>query len=290
MLSARASAQAAGEGLQTTFAIDDDDPERAIPSPQNTVRNPLQMGYWTMLMADRADAASKRGDHAAALKYYRALAKAVPDRAVGFLKVCASYEALGDWKNAVANCRAALGKGGATVEDHARFVRLLLAKHGALDATEVADAEAVIGHLDEVLATATVGATLLVHQLRCELGVRLEDVHRLEACTRSLAALAPNDPRTITFDWTLAMMRRDFDAAEGLVARASRVGLPEAAVDRMASKLRLEREHGPLWTRASRDPRAWLVAAGLLAALAAAAALIARRRLWRRRRDLAQAA
>jgi hypothetical protein len=86
------------------------------------------------------------------------------------------------------------------------------------------------------------------------------------------------------------MMRRDFDAAEGLVARASRVGLPEAAVDRMASKLRLEREHGPLWTRASRDPRAWLVAAGLLAALAAAAALIARRRLWRRRRDLAQAA
>jgi hypothetical protein len=141
---ARSRADAQGDGLKTTFAIDDADPESKVPSEQDAMRAPLQMGYWVMLVSDRAEAATKRGDLPAAVKYYRAIAKAAPDRAAPFKKMCTTYEAMDDWENAVGSCQVALGKQGATIDDYQHFMRLLLSKQGALNADEIADADAVV--------------------------------------------------------------------------------------------------------------------------------------------------
>ena len=65
----------------------------------------------------RAEAASQRGDHAAAVRYYRAVASAVPERAVAFSKLCKAHEALGEVQEAIRSCRKALGKGGAELEE-----------------------------------------------------------------------------------------------------------------------------------------------------------------------------
>lgn len=280
-----------GDALTTRFEIDDADPESSVPSPEEAIKTPLQMGYWAMLVSERADAAIKRGDHAAAIKYYRAMAKAVPDRAISFTKLCTQYEAVGDMSNAIASCKSALGKGGATLNDHARLVRLLLKKDGTLPPSEVADIDAVLAHMQQELSASAakgqLASKVLVQQLACELGLRLDDKARLETCTRALETLAPTDPRSFVFSFAHALARKDLPAAEQVIEAARRTGLGATAIDHMRERLQLERDSQPLWTKLLADARIWGSVA--LIALLAGVALIARR-LQRGRRDLARAA
>src|SRR5436190_18493661 len=74
-LSAAADVQGAeGDPLKTRFIIDDVDPESKVPSVKEALSAPLQMGYWVMLVSERAEQAVKRGELSKAVKYYRALA------------------------------------------------------------------------------------------------------------------------------------------------------------------------------------------------------------------------
>jgi len=286
VLATAAAGLADGPGVATSFPIDDADPESSVPSAQEAISRPLHMGYWVMLVSDRAEAAMARGDHAAAVKYFRALAKAVPERSVSFAKICAAYDAMGDWDNAVTNCKTALGKAGVKLDDYVHFVRLVLAKPKALGSAEIADLDASIAHLEVELgktrpaaaATETgqprdaAGSQLLVQQLRCELGARLEDARRLEACTRALSTLAPDDPRTIAFGWALALAKQDWDEAEQVVGRARRVGLARDAVERMESKLRSARDRASGLPSVIGGTRG-AIAFGLVALLASAVVL-----------------
>jgi hypothetical protein len=304
-LGAGPAAAEAAQGVETKFKIDDQDPESAVPTWDDAMKQPLQMGYWVMLVSERAQKAVKAGDHAKAVKYYRALAKAVPDRSTGYAKMCEEYEALGDWKLAVDSCQAALTKKGVTAKDSIRFVRMLLQKQERLVATEIADVDAVIAHLDTELAKPPAPAEgeparvfdpvqrkqeerenrILVNQLRCELGLLLEDTQRLEACSSALAADAPRDPRTISFSWALAVARSDFGEAERLIDVARSAGINETAIETMQGRLIVERENRTVLgriKRASSDARFW-GASALVLGLAAIAAEISRRRRLRPR-------
>jgi hypothetical protein len=206
------------------------------------------MGYWVMLVSDRAQAAANHGDLASAVKYYRALVKAVPDRAVGFVKLCGAYEAMGDLDRAVTSCKAALEREGASVEDYTHALTLLMSKPGDLKRAEVADTDKILAHLQTALGKQASGG-VLVERSRCELALRLEDRKRLEACSAALRTLAPQDPSSIAFPFALALMRRDFAEAEHLIAMAKRHGWNDRGVQQMQLKLQSELDRQPFWRR-----------------------------------------
>jgi hypothetical protein len=80
--------------LSKRHAIDEHDPEASVPTPEQAMRNPLEMGYLLMDLIARAEAATQRGDHAAAVRYHRAIVKAVPARALAHANLCRAQETL----------------------------------------------------------------------------------------------------------------------------------------------------------------------------------------------------
>jgi tetratricopeptide (TPR) repeat protein len=276
---APAASVAQEDALKSVFAIDDTNPQASVPTPEQAMKKPLEMGYHIMLLSEKAEAATKAGDHVAAAQFWLAIGKAVPDRSLAFSKACREYEAIGDYKNAIQNCRAALGKGGVTVDDNLDFVSLLLEKKtGPLDATEIADIDAVSANLEQQLLDPKQGP-VLAERIRCELGARLDDVRRLQSCTQKLAKLAPKDPQTLVFSWSLALRQGNLPQAENLLKRAKQNGLPQPALAKMETTLKAEYDRrSPWWQRALRDPRVTLLAAALIALAATAAVLLGRRR------------
>lgn len=250
--------------ITTKFTINDDDPESSVPTPQQALRAPLEMGYQLMLLSERADAATKRGAHEAAAKYWKAIAKAVPERSLGFSRACQSYEAAGKSDLALEQCRSALGRSGATLEDNLRFVRLSL-ERPAISPNDVEDIAAIAAHLKQQLG-GDKGAQKAA-EITCQLGARISDLARLQSCTRELQKLAPQDPQTAIFAWTLAMKQGDLAQADSLVRQAQAAKLPDSALDRMRGALDQERDRRLPWWRKLRDPRTIALAFGVLLAI-----------------------
>ncbi|MBV9949974.1 MAG: hypothetical protein JOZ69_24235, partial [Myxococcales bacterium] len=227
--------------MLSDWPVDDKDPESSVPTVQQRERNPLQFGYWLMDLTFKASAATRRGDHEAAIRYYKALVKAVSDRSVSFTRLCEAYEAAGEWQDALQACGAALTREGVTIQDYTHYFKLALAKKGSLSAQEVAQLDQVLEHLRTDPAGKEVA-----DDLECQLGVRLEDTSRLERCTQALAAKAPDDPRTISFEWALAMNRGDEKQAEALIERARASAMKPDGVEEMVRAVetfRADRRH-----------------------------------------------
>lgn len=248
------------------FIVDLDDPESSVPPAELQKKSPLEFGYFLMELTRHADEAFDKADYQEAAKYYRAVAKAVPDRAVGFIKLCQSYERLGDLENAIEACRGALGAEGLRKEDFAHFVRLLLQKPATLSAEEVEDIDEVVKHL-----AAEKNGDLAEH-LACELAVKLDSADRLASCTQKLDELAPGDPHNVVFKWTLAVSEGDSREANRLLARAREIGVEKPALERME---RTTLSITPRWQLALSDWRVW--GGGLLALGALGFVLFSRR-------------
>jgi hypothetical protein len=263
-------AAAPPEAIGTTLPIDDVDPESKVPSPEEAMRDPLQMGYLMMALSDRGEAALQQGKPAAAAKYFRAMGKAVPDRAVAFRKACRAHDAAGERAKAIETCRAALGKGGVTVQDHILFVQVMLKKKGTLDATDVGDVDAVIERLRGELALgAQQDGRRMIADLQCQVGTRLEDAARLSECTQELTKLKVDRAKISAYSWALALSKGDIDEAKAVIDEAKRAGLPAAAIESMQKGL--TRAGLSEKTGASALARRWwpvasAVALGLLAA------------------------
>jgi predicted Zn-dependent protease len=211
-----------------------------------------------------ADKAFERRDNATAVKYYRALAKGAPEKSVAYTKLCSSYLALGDVRAALASCREALRRDGVRVLDHARFLRLLVESKETLSPEDLADVDAIFTHLKSEKVD-----MVMLDQLRCDVALRVEDARRLEECTQALVAKAPDDPRTISYQWSLAILRKDAVAAENLLERARRTTMKEAGIRKMeAATFGLK--------QAERQPAGkylWIVSLGLIAGVVAVSAL-----------------
>lgn len=232
------------EGLPALrFPIDDNDPVSSVPTAEQANKAPLDMGYWAMAVSDRAEAALKKGEHAKAARYFAALAAAVPDRAVSFSKLCKSLELAGNHRGALEACRSALGKSGVTVDDHVRYVGLVLEGTAPIPKAQLADVDAIIDQLDSKLGANSV--PLIANQLRCEVGLRLQDKVRLAACVQAFQRLAPKDPRTTAFGFALALQEHELGDAEALIGHAKQDKLPAAAIAQMETALRVERARAP---------------------------------------------
>lgn len=215
--------------FDTAFAIDDEDPEQAVPSAEQANANPLEMGYYLMQLAERAELAAKSNHHAKAAKYFRAMARAVPDRATAFGKACGAHAAAGQWPEALEMCRVALGTEGMTIDDLTRFAQVVAAKDSAITPEELEEVDEVLKRLDQEAGGnhALVERTL---DLRCQIATRLEDVPRLEECTAALATIAPNSPKTFVYASTLAYAKNDGAEAKQILERAKKAGLPPDAI------------------------------------------------------------
>jgi hypothetical protein len=234
-----ASAQVKGgpetkDGL-STFRIDDENPEAAVPDPDVAARQPLEYGYLLQDLAAKGEAASKKGNHAAAARYFSALAKAAPTVAYPPREMCIELEAAGDIQKAIQACRSAVARLGSTAGDYTRFVLLVLNSKEAPPPGERQELEAVIKHLEQE-KDAKIGP--LPTMLRCEMDLRFKDIPALDTCTVELAKLAPDDPKTISLQWGLAVEKRDRSAALGLLDRARSAGVNAEALAKMEAGTR----------------------------------------------------
>lgn len=247
--------------LASHFKVNQADPESSVPTPEQAMQMPLEMGYFLMDLADLAERAEKQGEYAKAIPFYKAMAKAVPDRSISFSKQCTDYQLLGDRKNAIDTCRQALGLGGVTVGDHEHFVNVVLEGSAPLSAEEIGDVDAIAAHFQHE-AKGNKELLMLSGRLACQLAVRLGDNQRLRACTKQLDAVAPADATTLTFHWALAMGEHDAARVERVIAEATRAKAPSALLGKMNDGLRTLRAaeaQRSVWGRLGLP--AWLVQA-----------------------------
>jgi tetratricopeptide (TPR) repeat protein len=247
-------------GHLSKFDIRDENPLESLPPDEQLAKDPLQLGYLLMDLGDRVDKALQRGDHAAAIKFWQAIAKVSPDHSHAFAKMCVSYEALGALAKAIYTCGAALERTGATLKDYIRYVGLVLSKPGSLGYDDVQAVDRVVAHL----RTDAAGKGI-ADELACRIGVRLWDDRRLEPCTAALVASRPDHPDTVYFQWALAATRGQVEEARSLIERARAVSV------RPEDILAMEQETSKLSTR-------WLnhlgIGLGLVAILVSGASLV----------------
>lgn len=217
--------------FSSRFAIDDEAPERKIPSQEDRNKYPVDFGNFLMSLAERADEAVKKGDHAAAAKYFRGVVAAVPDASAGFVKLCTEYEALGEHAKAEAVCGAALQREGVKLDDYAHFVKIVVSQREPLQASQIKQVDDVVAHLRQTMSDLP-----FPDLLECQLGLRIKDERRLANCTSALAQKAPLDMSTITYSWLLAVMRFDRKAAESWVQRAKEANAEAGVVEWMQSR------------------------------------------------------
>jgi hypothetical protein len=190
------------------WTIDDANPEASVPTAQQRDRSPLEFGYWLQDLIAKAQAASKRGDHEAAIRYFTAMAKAVPERAISFTRLCEEYAAIGDRDKAIAACANGLYAGGVQVDDYRRYMELVITKPGKLSKDDVASLSKVVQHLVDDPGTADLG-----RMWECEIAVRTSDSVMLKECTTALAGTAPHSAQAIMYQWALAAQNGDYKAA-----------------------------------------------------------------------------
>ena len=215
-------------------------------------RSTLRYGHWLMNTSYNADKAFERGEYETAIALYQQLAESTPDRSVSFSRLCASYEKLGDTKNALRNCQKALGKPGVTTADYAHYTRLVLAQKERLDYAQKQELLEIIDHLQEQKQT-----PILAYHLECELGLRLENEKLLEQCTNALNQVAPEDPKTVAFAWALALKRDNHNEAWRLIKKAEQTDMLPAGLVQM--KHATAKTH----TIKEQDTRGWIRVVGI---------------------------
>ncbi|MCG5052039.1 MAG: hypothetical protein KA712_03675 [Myxococcales bacterium] len=136
--------------LASKWKVNDDNPKANIPSVAERNADPLEFAYFLQDMAARAEGAFKASDWSGAVKYYEALATAVPEAWVSFSRLCLAYAKLGNFDIAAGNCGKAVSLTGAKVMDHLRFVEYTL-KAKRFGPRDINNIEASLAHLQEHL-------------------------------------------------------------------------------------------------------------------------------------------
>lgn len=244
----------------STFAIDPVDPVASVPTDEEAAKKPLEMGYFVMNLEARALAATAQGHHAQAAQYYRAMAKAVPERATGFAKACRSHALAQQWDLALEVCKVALATDGVKLADYALYVEVMLKQNKAWSKTDVEDVEAVLARMQEHSGD-DAHAYRIVADALCQVAVKLEDEGRLVACNEMMVKIGPNDLKTLVYATALAIKKRDWEQAGRVIERARRAGVDEKALAAWEAKITALRPKAPATSVRS---VAWLGAAAAL--------------------------
>lgn len=264
---APAALQAADVG-RAPFAIDPDHPEDSVPSVAQREADPLRTAMFMMEISVRADDAMRARDYPTAIRYYRAFAKGEPEHAVAFSRLCQAHEALGQWAEAWEACATAVSKEGTTVADYLRALRVSVANPAAPPTpVMVQDIDAMLEHLKEENVSEEAYAFF-----PCELGMRLKDDVRLRACVQHLSEKFPEDKRTTTYAWSLAVQSGDFAGARHIIEDWQTSGDLEVPAKQFDDML-LATEAAERKSRAE-SLRAWASRSGIAGGVIAVSALV----------------
>jgi hypothetical protein len=210
--------------------VNDADPLSSVPPVAEQNAHPLDFGYFLAALLERADLAVKRGDTQSAVRYYLALASAAPQSAVGFRKLCETYQRANMHSEAVLSCENVLTREGVTVADSLQYLQLVLTQPEALSAEQVASLDTVIDHLSEQTADKVVTADLC-----CRLASRMQDSERLQTCVDQLHALHVVPEQASVYSWSLAMQRGDRAEATRQLALVQRTNIERGQLARMTN-------------------------------------------------------
>jgi tetratricopeptide (TPR) repeat protein len=260
-------------GGLSKWKINDAEPIKSVPTPEQRDSDPLNFGYHLMDLADKAEEAGQKGDYAQASKYWEATVVAVPDAAVGYRKTCLTAEQANDMNRAYRYCRAALGRSGVQLEDYQRFSVILMKKPTALEPQELEDLQEISKHV-----RAVAGGEGLADQLECEHALRLNDMQKLDTCVAKLVKGAPNDPKTITYQWAAALGHERFDEARRLIAEARKTAMAPEGVKAMESATAAQASILGRLQRRSKLVIGIAIGVGMLGMLWALARMISKRR------------
>lgn len=265
--------------IPNRFPVNDENPSSNVPTEKQRNEYPMDFGYFLQENLDRAERATKDKRHADAAKYYKAIAAAVPDVAIGATKLCESLELAGNFNDAIAACKSALGRLGAKVTDHTRFAKLVLSQQGPLPQSQVDDLKASVAHLkSQAESTKDNEIMTVAFDVECEIAKRTKNMALLASCAAGLAKLDPHSARSISLQWAVAMNNNDKVSAQRLVAVAVEHKLPQDVVSMMKQGTEsLE----PAWRRTLSD---WRVLAAALAVVTVVVLLIFGRRSSLRQR------
>ena len=250
--------------LSKAFPIDETNIEGMVPDKKTRNRNPMEFGYFVQDLLEGAELARKNGEYFLVVAYYRALAKAVPERAKSWSKLCEAYAVVNDHERASKMCATALSLPGVELQDYTRFVRETLLLPGKPSPQLASQLKDVLDHLDK-----QPNIEAVTSHLRCEVGVTLSDAGMLDKCTAALARLEPNNPKTVVYEWMLAMLRGQTDSAARLLKRAKSMNLPSENIERMQALTGAGSSRRYIWTG---------LGAALFVLAAAGALMVARRR------------
>ena len=248
--------------------IDPENPEASLPTTATMDSfNAVSFGYLIMELAARSEEAMKAKDYVHAEKYYRAMAKAVPDRSAAFSSLCDVQRKLGNLAGAIDSCRSAVSKEGTTIADHAALVHLLLEKSTVLPKEDRDEALELANHVVTQTPADKAGYTL-----QCEVALKLEDWSLLQSCSDKLAKLAPDELQTVSYQWASAVAHHELAQAHELVERARALGMSEDGLARLVAGI----EEVSPWYRGRALPL--LGGGAVLALLIALAFWLSRRR------------
>jgi tetratricopeptide (TPR) repeat protein len=261
--------------LSKAFAIDLKDPEKSIPSDEARNKSPLEFGYYLQDLSAEASYAERRQEYANAGRLWATLGKAVPDVGIGFKRACRAYQLAGDVSSAIPQCRQVLEVKGVQLEDFGEHAKVLLSKP-KIEPADIVEVDSMVVHLQGDKGDQPAAGIAGAH-VGCQLGARLEDVKRLEACTKTLATASPNDPKTLVFQWTLAMLRKDYADARLRIAALKKTAMDPVGVQKLEAATT---QASSLWVRVRSD---WRYGAGLTVLLLGVVLAIGLRRRRQRR-------
>jgi hypothetical protein len=212
----------------------------ALPSREELERDPAATGLMLFDLLEQAEKAEKEGDARRAIRNYEAIARAVPERATAFSKLCEMHQSIGDRQAAIAACFRATGLPGTKVSDQLRYAELLLAKPPGQDFmdADIRELRATFQHLRNAGVQ-----SVQLETLECQFAVVLEDLDAMRTCVARLRTTLPaQSPITLTYEMSLALFERDFGRARALIAEAPVRGMGPESIALMERELE-SREH-----------------------------------------------
>ncbi len=177
-------------------------------------------------------------------------------------RLCEGFGYLSEPVEGAHACRQAIASPDNNAWDRAMLVHHLLS--GKSEAQPEVRAEAR-RYADEAVTMAP--GERWGYDARCQLALRESDLPRLGACAKKLTELAPDDRKSLSLSFVVALGEQRFDAAEALIDRGEKGGLDAASVRAMRDELR------------ARHKGLGRMLPGLIAVLLAVAAFIALRLL-----------
>ena len=202
--------------------INDENPAASLPSPEDRMRSPLLFGYVLMTLTERGEQALKEGDGSRAARYFEAVTQAVPEKAIGFSKLCQSRSRSGDSRGALAACHEALFKEGVTLADYARYLQARGRHQAPWTQSDWQELDEAMAHYRKSTAPSK-----QIDALACELSLHDPSGQRLNQCVTDLHAADSRDAELLLLAWAnSARSGRDAEAAR-LLGEARAAGLTE---------------------------------------------------------------